>query len=348
MRGEAAVCDGTPEGIRRTIAINTLGQRDRSRTYSRTAGVPRVLVLGDSFVEAMQVDLEDTFTARLERRLGVEVLNAGVSGYSTDNELRAFVRSGRRYRPDLVLLVFHVGNDVFENGARLYLKTPRGLPPKPWLRSFGAPLPLATCLALERSTAHLASATPALLWHGSHLVRATIGTGAPQLLARACASATGPDLGAGLPEFLGVYQSPATPAWREAWATTEGLLRRLDRRVRAAGARFSVAVGPACFEYDPGARSYEVHHPAARARAWEFDYPYRRLAPLLSAEHIPWMSLRPALEAHAAATGRSGCYRWDGHWTPEGHAVVARALAPFVTGLTGTAEGTLPARGDSL
>ena len=65
------------------------------------------------------------------------MLNAGVSGYSTDNELRAFLSRGARYAPDAVLLVFHVGNDVLENGARLYLE-------KKISNSKGGPAPISS------------------------------------------------------------------------------------------------------------------------------------------------------------------------------------------------------------
>src|SRR5262249_28752753 len=109
IRREAAVCRGTETVARYVVEVNALGQRDRPRTYARTPGRRRVLVLGDSFVEAMQVEFGETFAARLEERLGIEMLNAGVSGYSTDNEVRAFATRGGRYAADAVLLLVHVG-----------------------------------------------------------------------------------------------------------------------------------------------------------------------------------------------------------------------------------------------
>ena len=84
--------------------INADGLRDEEHARAPTRGVPRVLILGDSFVEGMQVPLEKTFARRLQAKLAedgrrVEVVNAGFSGFGTDNELLFFEADGRRYRP---------------------------------------------------------------------------------------------------------------------------------------------------------------------------------------------------------------------------------------------------------
>src|SRR5262245_19778803 len=68
---DAVVCDEHDREVaRHRIAINALGLRDRPRTFARQPGRSRVVVLGDSYVEAMQVDLEETFLSRLERTTG--------------------------------------------------------------------------------------------------------------------------------------------------------------------------------------------------------------------------------------------------------------------------------------
>jgi hypothetical protein len=54
----------------------------------------------------------------LEEELGVEVINAGVSGYSTDQELLWYENEGIKYETDLVILVI-AGNDVGDNERQL-------------------------------------------------------------------------------------------------------------------------------------------------------------------------------------------------------------------------------------
>ncbi len=54
--------------------INSHGFRDKERTYAKRGETFRILVLGDSFVDAFQVALADTFPALLESKL---TANAG-------------------------------------------------------------------------------------------------------------------------------------------------------------------------------------------------------------------------------------------------------------------------------
>jgi lysophospholipase L1-like esterase len=103
------------------IVTNSAGMRDREHDLTKPSGVYRILVLGDSFMEANQVKFEDAFASVLEQRLKegvrrpVEVINASVSGWGTDDELAYFVREGIRYRPDLILVAMTLHNDVNDN-----------------------------------------------------------------------------------------------------------------------------------------------------------------------------------------------------------------------------------------
>jgi len=333
---DASVCDADGKAlVRHSIAVNALGLRDRPRTFARVPGRKRVLVLGDSYVEAMQVDLEETFLARLERTTGAEMIDAGVSGYSTDNELRAFDARDRRFAPDVVLIVLFVGNDVLENGARLYLKNAHGLPPKPWVGLGETTQPLARCFAVARAAAHVADVMPGFVWQTSRVVRWTLTGGVAAALQKACGDAAGPSLVPGRPELFGVYGPPETAAWEEAWTATEANLTSLVARVRETGAAVGVVLAPWHVEYDPRSVLHMLF-PRSGGRTWDFDYPYERLEPVLTRLQVPWMSLTPAFAAHFRATGRPGAYEWDGHWDADGHAVVATALDPFVTRLLAT------------
>ena len=86
-----------------------------------------MLALGDSYLEAAQVQAPETAAARLEVLLGqamsppVEVINAGVFGYGTAQELILLDEEGVKYQPDLVLLFFCHCNDIANNNYRLEL-----------------------------------------------------------------------------------------------------------------------------------------------------------------------------------------------------------------------------------
>jgi hypothetical protein len=136
------------------------------------------------------------------------MLNFGVSGYSTDNELRAYLHRVRRYRPDAVIAFVYVGNDVLENGARLFIKNSHGLPPKPWLHAAHSSGVLAGCLAIERMAAHIGPHIPTLIWSASRIVRFATTQGVQVPLHIACTNAAGPDVTPGVPELFGVFAAP--------------------------------------------------------------------------------------------------------------------------------------------
>jgi lysophospholipase L1-like esterase len=91
---------------------NSLGFRDAERTPDRPSGVVRVLVLGDSIAAGLKIDDDRSiFPAVLERLLGergvaAEVLNFGVSGYNTQQEVETLKEKGLRFRPDVVVLAY--------------------------------------------------------------------------------------------------------------------------------------------------------------------------------------------------------------------------------------------------
>jgi lysophospholipase L1-like esterase len=107
----------TPQ-FQTVVRINENGLRDRERSYERQDDIKRILVLGDSFAWGYGVEESERFSQRLEAALDVEVINAGVSGYSTDQELLWYRSEGIKYETDLVILVL-AGNDVGDNDRQL-------------------------------------------------------------------------------------------------------------------------------------------------------------------------------------------------------------------------------------
>lgn len=102
------------------FTTNSQGFRDKQDwSYEKKPGVIRILVLGDSHTQGFEVRQEFTYSKVLERFLlkhGVkaEVLNAGVSGFSTAEELVFLEQEGIRYKPDYVVVGFFK-NDFEDN-----------------------------------------------------------------------------------------------------------------------------------------------------------------------------------------------------------------------------------------
>jgi lysophospholipase L1-like esterase len=107
----------TPQ-FRTVVRINEDGLRDRPHSYKRQNNIERIVVLGDSFAWGYGVEESERFSQQLEKSLNVEVINAGVSGYSTDQELLWYRNEGIKYDTDLVILEL-AGNDVGDNDRQL-------------------------------------------------------------------------------------------------------------------------------------------------------------------------------------------------------------------------------------
>jgi hypothetical protein len=102
------------------FVTNDRGLRDsRNFAYDKTPGTLRVLSLGDSHTQGYEVRQDATFSAVLERYLEAhsvkaQVLNAGVSGFSTAEELAYLISEGYKYKPDIVVVGFYA-NDFEDN-----------------------------------------------------------------------------------------------------------------------------------------------------------------------------------------------------------------------------------------
>lgn len=98
------------------ITTNAQGWRAlRDYPYEKRPGVTRIVVLGDSFTFGEQERDEDVWPVQLERQLdATEVLNMGVRGYGTDQQLRVLEEEGIKYEPDVVVLGFFL-EDIIRN-----------------------------------------------------------------------------------------------------------------------------------------------------------------------------------------------------------------------------------------
>ncbi|MCP5094710.1 MAG: SGNH/GDSL hydrolase family protein [Chloroflexi bacterium] len=109
------------------VEYNGKGYRGPEATYEKPDDVYRILIIGDSFVEAIQVDYEKTFQALLQNQLSqhntpdqqYEVIAMGRTGWGTVHETVYYQAEGHKYNADLVILMFYI-NDVADNYPRVF------------------------------------------------------------------------------------------------------------------------------------------------------------------------------------------------------------------------------------
>lgn len=103
-----------------TGKLNKYGYRDKDWQLEKPQNTYRIAVIGDSYVEAFQVEFEKTFLSLTEHNLNqgfdkgykVELMNFGHSGYTQSHELILLKNAVQKFSPDLVLLFFLPGNDI--------------------------------------------------------------------------------------------------------------------------------------------------------------------------------------------------------------------------------------------
>lgn len=193
--------------------INEQGFRAPLPTL-KSPGVKRILFLGDSHTEAYGIDERRTYTALVQKGLSItrraEVIGLGVGGYSTDQELLAYVLYGRAYRPDLVVLQF-CSNDWAFNVLDRYWRGP-----KPRFVRHGDVLLLTN--------------VPVANAHDTGLFASTLLSRSALLLS----------VEEALRDFTVHYRVRRVADRDEGWRVTALLLRDLDRLVRSDGARLVV------------------------------------------------------------------------------------------------------------
>jgi len=127
----------------RTVSVFTDQDGYRVARAGRVEGKKRILLLGDSFMEALQVEYDQSLSGLLETRLSqrfgepVAVRNSGVGGWDPPQYLMQARRSLANERYDLVLVSVYLGNDVVVRRVEDYqprspapvhrLRLPRGL-----------------------------------------------------------------------------------------------------------------------------------------------------------------------------------------------------------------------------
>lgn len=112
--------------------INAHGWNNIHRTYSavKKAGARRVCLIGDSMVEAMHVNVEDSMASVAERAMSrpdrpVDWYTFANSGFGTTHEYLLIHHYALDYRPDVVVMLF-IANDPVD--CSVYLA-----PQEPWM-----------------------------------------------------------------------------------------------------------------------------------------------------------------------------------------------------------------------
>lgn len=301
----------TTEGHEYILSYDEAGYRPRlARSQGARTENSRLMVIGDSFVDAAEVGDQETFVWLLDECLpGVDVDNLGVYGYSTAQELILLEQEIERYDPDLVLLLT-ISNDFVGNTMALesFGPAPRYLLDGDDLRFESTAHPAAT-------RALLSTNIPAPRWiHRHSLLYYVVNHYVYQPLIAE--------------KIERVRRERAeVHAAEDRMELYRRLVRRIHERVDAHGADLLVGFG------------------YLRPELSIPETPNAKIRQILAEDGIRSIDLFDALkqaEQDSSTRGESLYYREDIHWNPRGNKAVAGLLAPVIA--EWRKKGTPPSR----
>ena len=97
---------------------NSAGFRDDEHALAKPSGVTRIVVVGDSVTEGSGVEQDVVFAKQLQTLFGpkYEVINLGMSGLNTPQEIHLLEVEGLKYGPEVVVVNFVLNDcDFFSN-----------------------------------------------------------------------------------------------------------------------------------------------------------------------------------------------------------------------------------------
>jgi len=321
------------------LAVNREGLRGPEISVRKPPGTVRIAVLGDSFTEAQQVPQESTFCAVMQRKLGaclkprtVQVLNFGVDGYGTTQELITLRKRVWQFDPDAVVLAFFTGNDMRNNSVTLegdkcrpfFIPHAGGI-------TLGGPFVDSAWFRFQcrmRFESRF-SRVIALLSRARVLIRDRIRA----RRARAHPAVLGRELGIS----EAIYRAPEDAAWRDAWNVTEQQLVLMSHEVASHHVPFLVLTLSNGIQVypDAAARAAYMRHLGVS----DLFYADRRLQALGAREGFAVLNLAEPMQHWADAHheflhGFRGTRAGTGHWNTAGHelagTLISQRLCPML------------------
>jgi|TARA_B100001964_G_scaffold79653_1_gene89951 hypothetical protein len=323
------------------VKINKQGLRDKEYKKNKDKNTFRIAVLGDSFAEARSIPIEKTFWFLMENELNfckqnkkkIEVINFGVTEYSTAQQLLTLRHHVWDYEPDIILLAFFSGNDISDNSKILSNKNYR-----PFFVYKNNDLVLDNSFRTSKSYLLLKS------WTGQVIVKLTDYSRIAQFLKEIYIkqhlkkqrnnrnkeidnkenSLNEPGI-----SYNQIY-NPIQKKWKEAWLITESIIKLMNEEVKENGSKFFVATlsAPAQVHPDPSFRESFIKELDNN----DLFYPDKRIKKLGKKEGFLVINLAKEMKDYAEKNkiflhGFSNNIMGEGHWNIVGHKIASQIIS---------------------
>lgn len=325
---------------------------DREHSREKPDGAFRILMLGDSFVEAQQVEEEQTSHHVLEETLNqlaepgarFEVISGAIRGWGPAQQLLYFRSIGRSYAPDLVLVLWLPANDLTNvlpydrltgaGGTTCYIPyfaiCDGRFDPEPWFPAPGFRPVWKSCPTWEKRL----SSGLNYLYHHSRLYQWL-----EPVLARDA--------------YRIDYANPYMPwlpaaaqedeALNYAYRLTDHLLAQLAQEAGQAGAKLALVSVPfnvALYSDVEASFQRSVQQTIKAETGLDADptLPNRTFSQLMAGRGLPVLDLHPLFLDYLRAGGEPLYWPADPHWNVNGNRVAAEMMAGWLV-----EQGLVPA-----
>lgn len=327
--------------LKTRVTTNAAGFHAREFSDTKPEGAYRVAVIGDSFVQALEVPLEKSFPKLLETKLNasgafggnVEVYAFGRSGNGSALNYLYLKRIAAAYRPDLVIHAFYPLNDPRDDSPALTDKYVRETGDAEVRLGKVYPL-LAENGALDAARleadldAQNRARAPRPFW-ASFSRRSSFITWLKERFKMAVYNLGGFSRGRmedgaenapELPVDHEVFLKRPSPDWAAAWAVEAALIEATAAEARAIGAEYLLV------SLADGLRVEGQYLDLAYWEASEMDLaaPEKHLSAIAAQAGLDYLALLPAFSRNAALSpGTKTTFSCDAHWNETAHAWAA-------------------------
>ncbi len=323
LRGWVGRCGGDSPLPAVALETSTTGLRDLERPMEKPPETARILLLGGNLPEGLGVVphgilprwLESFADQRAGRRL--EVINAGIGGFSLDQDLLYFRHEAVRFAPDLVLVVLNPVSELPSLSPFMIKETGQAIPAKPFFSFMeGGQL---TVVEVKGD----APADPAALARDSVFARSQL-----YRRARGIPTRSGPPLAWADPTTLGLPPSDLQVEHERAADLARALLQALRDETAAAGARLVLALAPSHWGT-----------PLPEAEGGDAELLLGMAADL----GIPAVDMSERFRHLYTTKGESGYFPGSVRWDLKGHFVAGGAIWGFLVKKRLLPEGVVSA-----
>jgi len=307
------------------IHTNAQGFIGKDFSIEKPPGTYRIAALGDSFTEALDVDVDKSYTALLEGMLTeshktpYQIYNFGISGAGSTHELLTYTKYAAAYNPDMVLWQVYLGNDLADDLL---------------LRADG----MGTSTATEARTGTLRAflsnnfQSPRFFIREFEKIEAV-----HELLTRysiVSRQLDYYDAGRAYPFVYDVYNAGEKTVFSENFSLMCDFVHEFKSETSARGDRLVVLLIPAREQVlDEEWEKILDAFPEMKKKTWNRLQPLEKMRACLDQESVPYVDLYPIFKAALNAGNERMYYHTDPHLNEYGHTLVAKSVFDFLSAL---------------